>query len=728
MDPLVGTAIGGRYDVLELLGQGGMGAVYRVRDRELDEVVALKVIRSDLAGTLGIVDRFRTEVKLARRVTHGNVARTYELGHAGDLLFCTMELVFGEPLSHVLRRRGALTIDEAVAIACAVADGLAAAHAAGVIHRDIKPDNIIVGGRVVITDFGVAALAIDEGEVAGTPAYMAPEQTRGEPPTPAADIYALGVVLYEMVTGARAFTGDDASIYAAKHRVSHLAVDRPEVPHGLSEVIARATEREPSRRIATAAELCKGLSGWRPDEPALADRQTTGGHGLTTVVVSVPKGDDAKLYLAEAVHTELLSRLAHTPRMRVTVADASDAALRIELRADDALAMTATGPNGLAYAMRLPLAVEHVRTAAESIAAAIVALLVPPERPYQATELLLRSIHVASTRFRRFGVAVDGLEQAAVLAGDDPEVAALLASGLLQRAFASAADTHEILARARNLVRLALVRGPQRYSAHLAAGQLELHTGEATTAAGHFRVAIRCAPHAAAAHEQLGRMLLEAAQLDAGFARLEDASALAPQLRSAHWPIARALALEGRWQELEHILAEMGSDGGSVARVRIAVWLGDRETVRGLRGEFASQAPQIAMYRDLFDVVCDNRWGELGEAMFERAATDPAASLRTRAFRYQLLAESAATGGDDARVLAAVTEATRYGLFDLHWLDRCPLFARTREHPGWAVARAPVAARADAILDALYGDHVVAAPEATRVDRPSPLDAPTRTR
>ncbi|HWU86421.1 MAG TPA: serine/threonine-protein kinase, partial [Kofleriaceae bacterium] len=217
MEPrLVGQTLAGRYDLIELLGAGGMGEVYRARDRELDELIALKVIRADLASAPDIVARFRHEVKLARRVTHANVARTFELGQADGVMFCTMQLIDGEPLVRRLARERRLAVPEAVAIACALCEALIAAHAADVIHRDIKPANVLIAsdGRAVLADFGIAAVRIaDDADMSGTPAYMAPEQARGEPPTPAADVYAVGALLYEMVTGRRAFDGSAAAIF-----------------------------------------------------------------------------------------------------------------------------------------------------------------------------------------------------------------------------------------------------------------------------------------------------------------------------------------------------------------------------------------------------------------------------------------------------------------------------------------------------------------------------------
>jgi serine/threonine-protein kinase len=177
--------VAGRYEIQGLLGSGAMGTVYRARDRELDETVALKVLRKDLAAAQGMLERFRREVKLARRVTHRNVARTFDIGeHAGER-FLTMEFIEGEMLGARVARLGRLDVGAACAIAADVCAGLSAAHAAGVLHRDLKPENVIVAkdGRSVITDFGIArALAEVEaartgGGLVGTPAYMSPSKT-----------------------------------------------------------------------------------------------------------------------------------------------------------------------------------------------------------------------------------------------------------------------------------------------------------------------------------------------------------------------------------------------------------------------------------------------------------------------------------------------------------------------------------------------------------------------
>lgn len=213
--PRVGAVLAGRYELLAVLGSGGMGTVCSAHDRELDEVVALKLLRPEIAAAPGGQDRFRREVKLARRITHRNVARTFELGeHAGER-FLTMEFVAGESLAQRLRQRGRLAIGRAAPIFLAVCEALEAAHEAGIVHRDIKPDNVLLeaSGRVVVTDFGIAALrdqseaGVPLGATPGTPAYMAPEQLEGQLPTPQTDLYALGAMMfarYQSIRGLRA--------------------------------------------------------------------------------------------------------------------------------------------------------------------------------------------------------------------------------------------------------------------------------------------------------------------------------------------------------------------------------------------------------------------------------------------------------------------------------------------------------------------------------------------
>jgi serine/threonine protein kinase len=228
-----------RFRIVRFVARGGMGELYEAEDLELGERVALKTILPSIAARRNTLDRFRREVHLARRVTHPNVCRTFDLFHHregdGDIAFVTMEFLEGETLADLLRRKKHLTPEEALPIAQQVASALSAAHDAGVVHRDLKAGNVLlVPGesdgkmRAVVTDFGLAVPAREEagsgsltatGHFVGTPAYMAPEQVEGKPITQATDVYSFGILLYEMMTGALPFEGGSPlAVAARRHR------------------------------------------------------------------------------------------------------------------------------------------------------------------------------------------------------------------------------------------------------------------------------------------------------------------------------------------------------------------------------------------------------------------------------------------------------------------------------------------------------------------------------
>ena len=210
-----GDVLGDRYEILKQLGQGGMGTVYKARDRELDRLVALKVIRAELSGHPEILQRFKQELILSRQVTHRNVIRIYDLGVAEDRKFITMEFVEGQDLKSLMVERGTLAAGEASDIVRQICFGLEAAHNAGVVHRDLKPQNIMLdaAGRVYLMDFGLARSMelvgmTRTGALMGTPAYMSPEQAKGEKADARTDLFALGVIFYELLTGKLPYQAD----------------------------------------------------------------------------------------------------------------------------------------------------------------------------------------------------------------------------------------------------------------------------------------------------------------------------------------------------------------------------------------------------------------------------------------------------------------------------------------------------------------------------------------
>jgi serine/threonine-protein kinase len=720
---LTGQTLAGRYDLLELLGAGGMGAVYRARDRELDEIVALKVIRDDLARDPEMLERFRREVKLARRVTHTNVARTFELVRTGSLVFCTMELIEGEPLAARLTRERRLPIGEAVQIACALCDGLAAAHAANVIHRDIKPDNVLLAsdGRVVMADFGVAAVATGSlGETSGTPAYMAPEQARGEPPSPAVDVYAVGVVLCEMVTGRRPFQGGAVEIVAEKQALERVMPGPADAPPELGEVIGRATARDLAARFASAVELRAALAPWShapratSQAPRAPDRET-----LSTIVVLAPTGEPGHLYLAEAVYDEVLAHLHKQPRLRVLPRASADVpgATIVRLAAGEKLGVDIERDGHTILRLDMPLAITHVDQIVEAITGASTSrlALAPPsgevDSALEARDLMMQARHTVRRNLASAGLASKQIEQAHALRPDDPVIAAVRAMIDVRREFFLEDADGQGLVRAAELARAAVAAAPDLVDAHLALGHVELHGGNAVAAAGHYRTAIARAPYASEAHEYMGRMLLEAGFLDRAIPRLEEAMAIAPSRRALGWEIARAWALEGRWEDHDRLAAELVAAGSLRVfhRARVASWRRDR----GLIDSFADdmkRAEQLFV-RGLITAILatfhNEPWPPLRDQLLALVRAKPA-NRRRRTFVAQLAAEAAGWVGDADTCAVIVENAIGDGLFDLHWLDRCPLLEDLRVHAEFPRLRAPLQRRANAILDALYGDQDVA--------------------
>src|SRR6266436_5513800 len=273
-EELVGTLLAERYEILALLGQGGMGAVYKARDTELGRLVALKLIRADLASNPGILLRFKQELILAREVTHRNVIRIFDLGQAKGFKFITMEFVEGRDLRAVLRERGKLPPDETVRIIAQVCRALESAHAAGVVHRDLKPQNIMLDAkdRVYVMDFGIAHSLetpgmTQTGVLMGTPEYMSPEQAKGIKVDARSDLFALGIIFYEMLTGISPYKADTALATLLKRtqeRPPPLAEVDPAIPKAISDVVMKCLEIDRDQRYSTAREILEDLGHEMP--------------------------------------------------------------------------------------------------------------------------------------------------------------------------------------------------------------------------------------------------------------------------------------------------------------------------------------------------------------------------------------------------------------------------------------------------------------------------------
>ncbi len=266
------AVLGQRYQILEMLGEGGMGAVYKAKDIEINRLVALKVIRPDLARNPAIIDRFKQELLLAHQVTHKNVIRIYDLGEADGLKFITMEYIEGEDLRSLIQQKKKLPPDEAVDIMQQVCRALDAAHGVGVIHRDLKPQNIMrdKSGRILVMDFGLARTVggdgmTQSGAMIGTMEYMSPEQALAKPLDQRSDIFTLGLIFYELLTGEMPFKADSAVaslIKRTQERVTPVSDLDSNIPRPLSDIVSKCLERDPNLRYQKVEQILLDLEAW----------------------------------------------------------------------------------------------------------------------------------------------------------------------------------------------------------------------------------------------------------------------------------------------------------------------------------------------------------------------------------------------------------------------------------------------------------------------------------
>jgi serine/threonine-protein kinase len=267
--------LGGRYEILSVLGQGGMGVVYRARDIELDDVVALKMLKPSALVDSEHLERLKSEIKLARKITHPNVLRTFDFGEANGMPYVSMEYVRGMTLRYLLRQAGRIPYSAALRIARQLCAGLEAAHAVGVLHRDVKPENLIIeaSGNAKLMDFGIARPIrrtqpgqTQPGMFVGTPHYSAPEQLAGDEVDHRADIYSSGVLLCETFCGKLPFDGANTmEIYMAQMQQAPIKPSDhwPEIPKPLEAIILKCIERRPEQRYQTVSELAVALGELR---------------------------------------------------------------------------------------------------------------------------------------------------------------------------------------------------------------------------------------------------------------------------------------------------------------------------------------------------------------------------------------------------------------------------------------------------------------------------------
>jgi len=319
---MIGRLISGRYRLIAPLGEGGMATIWRAVDDQLDREVAVKLLRPQFSADAGFAARFKQEARSAGGLSHPNIVSVYDYGNdgPGGEQYIVMELVEGRDLSAVLHDRGALSVDDAVRVAIGVAGALEVAHRKGIVHRDVKPGNILItdGGDVKVTDFGIARAVAEAsmtvtGTTLGSVHYFSPEQARGDEVTGASDVYALAIVLFEMLTGRRPFEGDSAAAVALKRLnedpLTPSAMGHPVAP-GLEAILMRALAREQADRYPDAGAFAEALRVWRRD-PDAASRPIPGAAAAATT----PPAGEPTVYVPPRV-TRPADRLPVAPPAR----------------------------------------------------------------------------------------------------------------------------------------------------------------------------------------------------------------------------------------------------------------------------------------------------------------------------------------------------------------------------------------------------------------------------
>jgi len=755
----------GRYEIIGLVGAGGMGTVYRARDTELDEVVALKLLRKEVLDQPGMLDRFRQEVKLARRVTHRNVARTFDIGESEGEKFLTMEFVDGESLAGRLSREGALPLATVAEIANALCAGLDAAHGAGIVHRDLKPDNVLLGrdGRVVITDFGVAralaadpARAVTMGLALGTPAYMAPEQVEGVQDLDArVDLYALGAMLFECLTGERPWTGESIWAVAAARLMNPPPDPRakvPDLPASAAELVMKCMARKREDRFATAAQVTTALASLTlpaarsgrqsmPPPPQLPLEPDAKGVAVLPFR-NLGAAEDA--YLAEGVSDDLTDSLSMTPGLKVLArgavarfrSDERDVrAIGRELgvqvvvegsvrRAGTMLRVSArvvsVADGFQLWAKRFDRPEKELLSISDDVANAVAeALTVRRNAPAResptdgrAVDLYLRARHKFNRGWREDNVeAIKLYEEALALAPNDPTILAGYARAQLRRfSFdTEAAGADDAERKARQCAERALSLSPHLGEARAALANLKWLLNDHVGCARDLREAVRITPSSSEINELYGRMLLEAGDPARAVQCLAAAVSLEPSIDMAQGDLLRARALMGDWSAYEAALEHAvpvteQSNMLFFLLARLSMWKRDPSVATTLRNLIAGRA--LALQRELAGMLHILETRQLPSeviAVIDSWGKVAGRSRRRPMFFRQLAAEVHAFVGQRERTLLALREADAFGLIDVTWADRCPLFEPYRDDPIFREARDRIAARAKDVLDVLEG-------------------------
>ena len=750
----LGSELAGRYRVQAHLGAGGMGDVYRVRDQLLGEDVALKLVTFEDASA---ADRFHREVKLARRITHPSVARTHDIGEHRGRSFLTMEYIAGCTLAERMNETCPLPVDEAVPIALSVAKGLSAAHAANVIHRDLKPANVMieVSGRVVITDFGIARSmaedrTLDGHQAVGTPHYMAPEQVMGTEVSPASDVYALGLLLFEMLTGVLPFEGPTpmAAMVARCREAPRDPRRVGQVPDALAELVLACLRLPPDERPSLSTVIQR-LEAWAGASSAHTVASITPqslpsisspfapislGKRRLAVLPFRYRGDGEHDYLGDTLAQELIDVLSRMRGMKVLAFGATSGhcggtdprTVGRELGAE-----TIVGGDVIASGDKVRVAVRMLdvdsgtqlwserfttelgdvfrmqEIISQRIAEALrLELDVAGEQwrvSAETTNLYLRGRRALDRRnYEGAGGALELFEQCIARERFVPAIAAHALAAVYSWWDALSHDSdRDWLAIVSKSVARAMDQAPELAESHLAAGTLAVQQGEMAKGARHLADALDIAPAFAEAQRYLGDLQCEAGRVEEGVRRLHLALELDPNRAACYIGLSRIAALEGDFDKafdyVKRYEREPGLDVAAlIAHIRFGAWQGDFERVARAAEESKTRDGIAANFVGQFGHFI---MGEGDPELIDAAVTFAGsfANPRMVAMVGQLSVEALAAREFHDKALELLQRIASGALVDIAWLQKCEVLAPLRDDPRYADALMKTRARAEAL-------------------------------
>ncbi|MBX3130639.1 MAG: protein kinase [Polyangiaceae bacterium] len=753
------SKLASRYEILALLGAGAMGSVYRARDAELDELVALKMLRADLIQSAAMLELFRREVKLSRRIAHPNVARVFDIGEHDGRKFLTMELIEGESLRELFERAGRFDTRRAIEIGLGICAGLEAAHAAGVVHRDLKPDNVMivrVDGRPVVMDFGIARAVASAGDatattgtMVGTPAYMAPEQVEAARDIDGrADLYAFGAMLFELVTGRLPFEGDSALAVAAK-RLTTAAPDvrayRPELPEALAFLLHRCLARLPSERFESARELSQALAELQsiaPAEPSRPARRNPT-HDLerdrsVAVLPLFNQGPAEDDYIAGGLTEDLVDNLSTTRGLRVrplgtasrfagAEVDPCEAGreLGVEVVVSGSVRRRGAGLRITARVVSVAdgfqlwmerfdcTTAEVFRVSDELTAAVAKSLTVSAGAAPRAAavdpiaiELYLRGrAQAGKLGYTPLLEAVQLLQESHERLPEDPKILVALARAVARLSFfvTDPSDGARIAEQMAGLLPKVESLAPDLPEANSVRAYIRFSEGDFAAAFPLVMRALAKAPALVEAHELRGRILVETGPVERGLESLERALFLDPSLENIAIERARVLGMVGRAPEAEGVLLASSDTSHSVAMTLVARFLAwglpIQTSLDVVRRELASgpaAGPRMLLAFAL-DVLEQGRVSPEAQQTLHRIADTPGRPPRGRAFMYQILTELHLAVGEIDAAMDALSLAVDAGFIDWVWCERCPLLERAHAHPRFATLARRIRERAEVV-------------------------------